>query len=77
MLIATDIARFHKGRVLAVEPNIPDSSSFEHLELVTFDVAETLADIAVLLVDHNEFKSANAPDIEIIIDTKGIWSVAP
>lgn len=77
MLIAQEIAYFHKGKVLAVEPNIPDSSSFEHLELVTFDVAETLADIAVLLVDHNEFKNSNAPDIEIIIDTKGIWSVAP
>jgi UDP-N-acetyl-D-mannosaminuronic acid dehydrogenase len=73
MLIAQNIAEFHKGKVLAVEPNINNLPASLNIELVSFDIAETKADIAVLLVDHKEFKVSGAPDINIILDTKGIW----
>ena len=73
MAIAQNIAEFHKGKVLGVEPNINDLSPSLNIELVSFDIAETQADIAVLLVDHKEFRVSGAPDINIILDTKGIW----
>lgn len=73
MSIVQEIADFHSGKVLAVEPNITELSSAQSFELVSFEVAEDRADIAVLLVDHAEFKNVDVPNIEIIIDTKGIW----
>ena len=73
MYIAQSIANFHKGRVLAVEPNITELSSSESFELVSYQAAESTADIAILLVDHIEFQNAGKPNIEIVIDTKGIW----
>ena len=73
MYIAQSIANFHKGRVLAVEPNITELSSSESFELVSYQAAESAADIAILLVDHIEFQNAGKPNIEIVIDTKGIW----
>lgn len=73
MLIAQNIAKFHQGKILAVEPNIKELPTSLNIELVSLDDAEARADIALLLVDHNEFKIAGAPNIKIIIDTKGIW----
>jgi UDP-N-acetyl-D-mannosaminuronic acid dehydrogenase len=74
MSIACDIAQFHKGKVLGVEPNISDLPASQSIELVSFDVATDQADIAVLLVDHSEFRLSGAPDIKTIVDTKGIWT---
>jgi UDP-N-acetyl-D-mannosaminuronic acid dehydrogenase len=73
MSIAQNIAEFHKGKVLVVEPNINELPASLNIELVSFGVAETQANIAVLLVDHQEFRVSGAPDIKIILDTKGIW----
>jgi UDP-N-acetyl-D-mannosaminuronic acid dehydrogenase len=73
MWIAQEIADFHRGKVIAVEPNITDLPSSQSVELVSFDEAEGRADIAVLLVDHAEFRSIGVPNIGMIIDTKGIW----
>lgn len=73
MLIAQNISEFHKGKVLAVEPNVKKLPDSLNIELVSFDFAETEADIAVLLVDHKDFKESGKPDIKLIIDTKGIW----
>jgi UDP-N-acetyl-D-mannosaminuronic acid dehydrogenase len=73
MWIAQKIADFHRGKVIAVEPNITDLPSSQSVELVSFDEAEGRADIAVLLVDHAEFRSIGVPNIGMIIDTKGIW----
>ena len=73
MSIAQNIAEFHKGKVLAVEPNINELPASLNIELVSFGVAETQTNIAVLLVDHQEFRVSGAPDIKIILDTKGIW----
>ena len=73
MSIAQNIAEFHKGKVLGVEPNINELPASLNIELVSIDVAGARADIAVLLVDHKEFRVSGAPDIKIILDTKGIW----
>jgi len=73
LAISVAIADFHSGLTMVIEPNINELPSSLNMELVTFDVACAQADIAVLLVDHQEFRVSGAPDIEIIIDTKGIW----
>ncbi len=70
--ITRSIAVMHKGRVVAVEPNIHilDGEAFE---LATFAQAAAAANIAVLLVDHKEFKSIGKPSGIDVVDTKGIW----
>ncbi|MCY9853640.1 UDP-N-acetyl-D-mannosamine dehydrogenase [Vibrio mediterranei] len=73
MQIVKEIASFHTGNVIAVEPNIPQlPSSLKQIELRSFDVAKSTADIHVMLVDHKEFKAEllNSP---YLVDTKGIW----
>ncbi|MDN3614811.1 UDP-N-acetyl-D-mannosamine dehydrogenase [Vibrio gallaecicus] len=73
MLIVKEIASFHTGKVIAVEPNIHQLPSFlKQVELQSFDVAQSEADIHVMLVDHKEFKaeSLNSP---YLVDTKGVW----
>lgn len=72
MLVAQRISEVHQGRVLVVEPNI-DTLDDERFELISLDEAVVEADIAILLVDHKEFKSIDKPNIETVIDTKGIW----
>ncbi|PWK50874.1 UDP-N-acetyl-D-mannosamine dehydrogenase [Pleionea mediterranea] len=72
MDITQQIASLHKGKVLAVEPNIHKVSN-QNFELATFEQAQQEADIAVLLVDHKEFKSSGKPAIAHVVDTKGIW----
>ncbi|MDT4833976.1 UDP-N-acetyl-D-mannosamine dehydrogenase [compost metagenome] len=63
--------------VLAVEPNIEQlpSKLEAHINLVDVSTALDKADIAVLLVDHKEFKSVSRDKLGrlIVIDTKGIW----
>ena len=70
--IARNIAEIHKGKVIAVEPNI-DSLPNEGFELVEIEKALQEADIGLLLVDHEEFKEMEVPKNLILIDTKGIW----
>ena len=72
--IAQNIAEFHKGTVLGVEPNITRLPAAYNIELVSFDAAEARANIALMLVDHKEFRASRAPHVDIIIDAKGIWS---
>ena len=73
MRIAADIIEFHEGNVVVVEPNILNSK-VEMMNLVDIEYALKNADIAILLVDHSEFKELGRPNIPIIIDTRGIWS---
>ncbi|MGA4604095.1 UDP-N-acetyl-D-mannosamine dehydrogenase [Pseudoalteromonas maricaloris] len=71
--ITKEIAAFHKGAVLAVEPNIERlPGELNGIELTSFDNAKKVADIHLMLVDHKEFKT-NKIDSPSIIDTKGIW----
>ncbi|CAH7079284.1 UDP-N-acetyl-D-mannosamine dehydrogenase [Vibrio chagasii] len=69
--ITKAIADFHKGQVLAIEPNI-DSIDRENIELVTIDESLSETDIHVMLVDHRQFKKIKLND-SFVIDTKGIW----
>lgn len=72
LAITQKIAAEHRGKVMAVEPNI-EHANFDGFECVKFEQAEKKADIAILLVDHEEFKLRGKPRISMIIDTKGIW----
>lgn len=73
MQIVKEIASFHTGNVIAVEPNIQHlPNSLEQVELQSFDVAKSTADIHVMLVDHKEFK-AESLSSAYLVDTKGIW----
>ena len=73
MSIASSIACLHSGKVLAVEPNIKELPPALNLDLVSHESALDVADIAVLLVDHREFKGLMPKKSSIVIDTKGIW----
>lgn len=73
MLITSKISAIHVGKVLAVEPNIEyliDQES--NIELSSFAYASTNADIHVMLVDHQEFKTETKIK-GLLIDTKGVW----
>ncbi len=71
--IAQKITNLHSGRVVVVEPNIDRiPESLIQAKLVDFNVAESVADIQLLLVNHREFTKMR-PLEGVIIDTKGIW----
>ncbi|HAS6312353.1 TPA: UDP-N-acetyl-D-mannosamine dehydrogenase [Vibrio vulnificus] len=71
--IVKEISNMHAGPVFVVEPNIRCLAvEFNEVELVSFEKAKNLADVHVLLVDHNEFKISSLVS-EFLVDTKGIW----
>ena len=71
--ITKQIATIHSGKILAVEPNVNKLPIQANLiELTTFDVARSEADIHLLLVDHKKFRN-NKINSDYLIDTKGIW----
>ena len=73
MAITQKIMQMHKGTVIAVEPNIEFMpSKLTNVELVDFEVASKVADIHVMLVDHQDFKIKTLIS-DYLIDTKGIW----
>lgn len=72
MWITREIAGAHDGLVVAVEPNIHEIVD-ERFSLVSYDEAVMSVDIAVLLVDHREFKQGKAPRTAYVVDTKGVW----
>ncbi|MGR5336227.1 UDP-N-acetyl-D-mannosamine dehydrogenase [Vibrio gigantis] len=77
LAIAQKIAEEHPTIVNFIEPNISElSSSISHnAQLVELDEAIEKTDIAVLLVDHSEFKKIqHLPANLVIVDTKGIWA---
>lgn len=72
--IAKNLAEWHKGKLLLVEPNIeqiPDHFGCQ-TALLNSETALQQADILVMLVDHAPFKSL-MPTQQWIVDTKGIW----
>ncbi len=72
--IAERLADLHPGTTLVVEPHIESlpARCKGRLSLVDLQEAHQRADIAVLLVDHDVFKSAR-PHNMAIVDTRGIW----
>lgn len=75
--ITSKLAAWHKGEMLAVEPNVMalPAALNNKIRLTNFTEALRQADILVLLVDHNEFKDYPAEKLtqKWIIDTRGVW----
>ena len=75
--IVEQLANWHKGTLLTVEPNIrrlPASLMYK-TDLVELDYALQHADILLLLVDHKQFKAYSANHLtQRIVDTRGIWT---
>ena len=67
------------NRLLIVEPYVDTLPStlagIDGVELVALDAALSIADVIVLLVDHQQFKSVDRAAIsgKIVIDTRGVW----
>lgn len=64
------------NKILVVEPNIdslPDELKGK-VELYSYEEAMEMADIALLLVDHKQFRAKARPSKAItLIDTRGVW----
>lgn len=76
--ITAEIAEWHRGEVLAVEPNIrrlPQRLAGK-VQLVDLERALLRADVLVLLVDHAPFKTFPVDKIPSrrIVDTRGVWA---
>ncbi|MDC0410292.1 UDP-N-acetyl-D-mannosamine dehydrogenase [Gammaproteobacteria bacterium] len=69
--IVLEIIAMHVGRVIAVDPNVQRSPDAK-IKLTSIAEANTQSDIAVLLVDHKEFKGLKV-SAKHTVDTKGIW----
>lgn len=72
-------AEFSHGTVIAVEPNVSalpkKLEGIDNVEFADYETAIERADIVVLLVDHDEFKTVAATALagKQVVDTKGIW----
>ena len=73
MEITRKISGIHKGKILAVEPNVKNFKITENFQKESVNNAINNADVHVLLVDHSVFKKIK-PKKGIIVDTKGIWN---
>ncbi|MGJ7457344.1 UDP-N-acetyl-D-mannosamine dehydrogenase [Halomonas sp. RA08-2] len=75
--IAENILVKHPGRSLVVEPNVDrlPTSLVNHADLVTAEVGLTESTVAVLLVDHRQFRTLNVQGsrVTMLVDTRGIW----
>ncbi|MGR6981743.1 UDP-N-acetyl-D-mannosamine dehydrogenase [Testudinibacter sp. P27/CKL/0425] len=75
--ITAELADWHAGKLLAVEPNIEKLSAQlqQKVELASLEQALETADILVLLVDHKQFKAVDQKTVsqQWLIDTRGIW----
>jgi len=77
--IARNIESMGFKSILLVEPNIdtlPYGFESENVELLELIQAVKIADIVVLLVNHDSFKSMDLSFLskKQVIDTRGIWS---
>jgi UDP-N-acetyl-D-mannosaminuronic acid dehydrogenase len=77
--IAKKIGFIDFNSILLVEPNIdhiPSGFDSDNIELTGLERAIKIADIIVLLVDHDSFKSMDLSFLsgKQVIDTRGIWS---
>lgn len=76
LAIAQQIAKSHPSVVNFVEPNITELPNYisGNALLLQYETAFNVTDIAVMLVDHSEFKKVKKlPEDMLIVDTKGIW----
>ncbi|MBW3470665.1 UDP-N-acetyl-D-mannosamine dehydrogenase [Proteus vulgaris] len=77
MNITKQVADWHSGTTLAVEPNIHElPTKLKGItELVSTEQALKDADIVLMLVDHQQFKAIPGSKVtqRWIVDTKGVW----
>lgn len=78
LAIATELARSYGSRIQIVEPNLhklPPALSATGVRLVALSDALVSCDLAILLVDHDEFKvvPAEARARMNVLDTRGVW----
>ena len=65
--------------VLAVEPNVSELpkglQGLANVEFADYQDAIERADVVLLLVDHDEFKTLPATALKgkAVVDTKGLW----
>ncbi|WP_144794971.1 UDP-N-acetyl-D-mannosamine dehydrogenase [Kocuria palustris] len=78
--ITRDLAEaLPEASVLAVEPNVSELpqalAGLSNVELVEYQDAIERADVVLVLVDHDEFKSVPATALagKTVVDTKGLW----
>jgi len=70
--ITKKLSEIHTGRVIAVEPNITNLEILG-IDLVDINMAQSIADVEVILVDHKEFLGFEFKNsIEYLIDTKNV-----
>ena len=77
LYITRQVQDFHCGDVLAVEPNVDSIDEIlPKVTLSTLKRASEVADVHVLLVDHEDFKNKSI-NSQFIIDTKefGKWKI--
>ena len=76
--ITEQISKTHPGKIIVVEPNIDNlpKTLGDNCTLDNLEGALSQADIALVLVDHREFKeqTVKLPANCKLIDTKGIWT---
>ena len=71
--------RLTDGQVLVVEPNIEELprefAGSSNVELAELEDAIERADIVLVMVDHDPFKSFDLEKLQekVVIDTKGLW----
>ncbi len=75
--ICQELSRRGAGEVLAVEPNIaalPESVNATGFELTGLDDALERANVVVVLVDHDEFRSLERSrmNAKVVVDTRGV-----
>jgi UDP-N-acetyl-D-mannosaminuronic acid dehydrogenase len=75
-IVSDIVSKQLSNRILVVEPNIdslPDELEGK-VELCTYEEAMETADVALLLVDHKQFRAQARPSKAIkLIDTRGVW----
>lgn len=82
MEIAVHLAKKYGQRIKAVEPNLrrlPPELADHQVGFVNIDEALRTCEIAILLVDHDEFKMVPLAERRHldVIDTRGIWQDMP
>jgi UDP-N-acetyl-D-mannosaminuronic acid dehydrogenase len=71
--ITREICKNNLGRVIVCEPNI--AQDFSEFPVHSLNDIIKLADILVLLVDHDEFREVDSELLKekVVIDTRGVW----
>lgn len=75
LMITNKLAELYPNQVFAVEPNIGKDhfKTAQAFKLINLAEAKDVADVAVILVDHNEFKEdRDLANTVFFVDTKGI-----